>query len=102
MRLLVRCHPRAPVPALPWKTAVPARPRIKSASESRREWIEALFENHLPRGIERRESAIAALAGDGEVWRLLHQARHSMTETTATIEHLAARAIAQSEGLLAA
>ena len=102
MRLLVRCHPRAPVPALPWKTAVPARPRSKSGGESRREWVEALFDNHLPRGIERRESAIAALAGDGEVWRLLHQARHSMTETTATIERLAARAIAQFEGLRAA
>ena len=102
MRLLVRCHPRAPVPALPWKTAVPARPGSKSGGEARREWVEALFANHLPREIERRESAIAALAGDGEVWRLLHQARHSMTETTTTIERLAARAIAQFEGLRAA
>lgn len=98
MRLLVRCHPRAPVPALPWKTAVPARPR----SESRREWVEALFDHHLPRGIEQRESAIATLARDGEVWRLLHQARHSMSETTATIERLAARAVAQFEDLRAA
>ena len=102
MRLLVRCHPRAPVPALPWKTTVPARPQSKSGSESRREWIEALFDNHLPRGIEQRERAIATLARDGEVWRLLHQARHSMSETTATIERLAARAAAQFEDLHAA
>ncbi len=102
MRLLVRCHPRAPIPALPWKTAVPARSRSGSAGEPRREWIEALFDNHLPRGIERRESAIAVLASDGEVWRLLHQARHSMSETTATIERLAARAVAQFEDLRAA
>ena len=33
---------------------------------------------------------------------MLHQARHSMAETTATIERLAASAVAQFEGLRAA
>ena len=91
MRLLARSHRRAHAPALN-RTPAPL-------GEQRREWIEALFDSHLPRGSERRESAIAALAGDGEVWRMLHQARHSMAETTATIERLAASAVAQFEGL---
>lgn len=94
MRLLLRNHRRVHAPAA---TRTPA-----PLGEARRAWIEALFDNHLPRSGERRERAIAALVGDGEVWRLLHQARHSMNETTATIERLATRAIAQFEGLRAA
>ena len=94
MRLLLRSHRRVHAPPLA-RTPVPL-------GESRRTWIEALFDSHLPRGGERRESAIAALVGDREVWRLLHQARHSMAETTATIERLAARAVDQFEPLRAA
>lgn len=96
MRLLVRNDPRTPAAA-----RQPKAPQ-KPLGELRREWIEALFDSHLPRGLERRENAIAALASDGEVWRLLHQARHSMAETTATIERLAARAAGETGGLRAA
>ena len=74
------------------------RPR---PGEARRAWIEALFAHHLPRSPEARERAIAALAGDGSVWRVLHQARHSMAETSAAIERLA-RAALSSEPLRAA
>ncbi|MET0180660.1 MAG: hypothetical protein ABW194_09305, partial [Novosphingobium sp.] len=73
-----------------------AAPLPRPADEQRRAWIEALFGGHLPREPRRREAAIAALAADAEVWRLLHQARHSMAETTALIERLAARAQAQA------
>ena len=93
MRLLLRSHRRSHAPAAS-RAALPGA--------ARREWIEALFDSHLPRGSEPRENAIAALARDGEVWRLLHQARHSMDETTATIERLAAGALAEIEGLRAA
>jgi hypothetical protein len=79
-----------------------ARPVTRRPGDERRNWIEALFATHLPRDAARRERAIAQLADDGEVWRLLHQARHSMAETTRTIEALAARALSDIEPLLAA
>ena len=75
----------------------PSRP----AGEGRRAWIEALFADHLPRGGPVRERAIQTLAHDHSVWRLLHQARHSMAETSATIERLA-RAALTAEPLRAA
>jgi len=84
MRLVLR----KPAPAA---QAVPHAP---FAGAGRRAWIEALFGDHLPRDPARRERAIDALAGDGSVWHLLHQARHSMAETTATIERLARAALA--------
>ena len=95
MRLTVRSPFRSSAAA-----AAPDAPRRQS--EACRTWIEALFGAHLPREMQRRERAIATLAEDGEVWRSLHQVRHSMAETTATIERLAARAIAQLEPLRAA
>ena len=95
MRLLLRNQHRSP--SLPSRRPLPRR-----VGEERRTWIEALFGTHLPRDAATRERAIALLAGDGEVWRLLHQARHSMAETTRTIEALAARAISDLEPLRAA
>ena len=77
-------------------------PRPATISEQRRAWIEALFAGHLPHHPGRREASIAALAADGEVWRLLHQACHSMAETNALIERLAARAQADAAPLRAA
>jgi len=73
--------------------SAPNTPTPVSHGAERREWIEALFGEHLPRGAAARNRAIDALAGDGRVWRLLHQARHSMAETSATIERLARAAL---------
>jgi len=84
MRIVLRSQVRA--------AAVPAAAR--PVGEGRRAWIEALFADHLPRHPATREQAIATLAGDGSVWRVLHQARHSMAETSATIERLARAALA--------
>ena len=91
MRIVLRSHARS--------AAAPAASR--PAGEARRAWIEALFADHLPRHPAARERAIAALAGDGSVWRVLHQARHSMAETSAVIERLA-RAALSAEPLRAA
>ncbi|WP_230206966.1 hypothetical protein [Novosphingobium sp. Gsoil 351] len=63
------------------------------AGEERRAWIEALFGDHLPRTRPERERAIEVLVGDAGVWRMLHQVRHSMAETSATIERLARAAL---------
>lgn len=95
MRLLMRSHARASV-------APSARPAglIASGGE-RRAWIEALFGDHLPEATGERERAIERLASDGGVWRMLHQVRHSMAETSATIEHLA-RAALEDQPLRAA
>lgn len=79
-----------------------AAPVTPAVDEQRRAWIEALFGGHLPAEPRRREAAIAALAADPEVWRLLHQARHSMAETTALIARLAKRAQADRAPLRAA
>ncbi|HUQ12701.1 MAG TPA: hypothetical protein VM055_00305 [Novosphingobium sp.] len=95
MRLTVRSQFR--LSAVP-----PVLPAAHRSGDARRTWIEALFGAHLPRETARRERAIASLAEDGEVWRKLHQSRHSMAETTATIERLAARALAGLEPLRAA
>ena len=84
MRIVLRSQLRA--------AAVKAAPRPTGAA--RRDWIEALFADHLPRGGPQRERAIQALAHDQSVWRVLHQARHSMIETSATIERLARAALA--------
>ena len=87
MRLLMRSQARA--------ARVPSsRPSglIASGGE-RRAWIEALFGDHLPKALSERERAIEKLAGDGSVWRMLHQVRHSMAETSATIERLARAAL---------
>ena len=94
MRMILRSHRRQHVPASP--------PAPRTSADARRDWIVALFGAYLPRSGERRDSAIAALAEDGEVWRMLHQARHSMSETNATIERLAASANARFESLRAA
>ena len=96
MRLIVRSPVRSPsLPPVP-----AARPRAQR--DERRAWIEALFGPHLPRARHQRERAIDILAGDGMVWRLLHQVRHSMTETSATIERLARAAVAEASPLRAA
>lgn len=84
MRLILRSQVRA-------ATAPAASVRL--AGIERRAWIEAMFAEHLPRSGPRREEAIAALANNGSVWTLLHQARHSMAETSATIERLARSAL---------
>lgn len=84
MRLVMRSQVRAAT-----VSAAIARP----AGAERRAWIEALFAEHLPRGGSRRDEAIEALARNGEVWQLLHQARHSMAETSAAIERLARTAL---------
>ena len=87
MRLLMRSQARAATfPAIR-----AASPRL--AGDERRAWIEALFGDYLPRARPERERAIEVLAGDGRVWRLLHQVRHSMAETSATIERLARAAL---------
>lgn len=87
MRLLMRSQTRAAI--------VPAARAagLRNAGEERRAWIEALFGDHLPRSPSERNRAIEALVGDAGVWRMLHQARHSMTETSATIERLARGAL---------
>ena len=87
MRLLLRSQIRAAN-----LSAIRAAGHRQSGDE-RRAWIEALFGDHLPRTRPERDRAIEVLAGDGSVWRLLHQVRHSMTETSATIERLARSAL---------
>ena len=95
MRLLMRSQTRVAI-------APPARPSgLLASGGERRAWIEALFGDHLPKTLSERERAIAVLAGDGSVWRMLHQVRHSMAETSATIERLA-RAALEAEPLRAA
>ena len=84
MRIVLRSQVRSAV------APNPSRP----AGDGRRAWIEALFADHLPRGGPVRERAIPTLAHDHSVWRLLHQARHSMAETSAVIERLARAALA--------
>lgn len=95
MRLLMRSQARA--------ACSPAtRPAgLIATGGERRAWIEALFGDHLPKALSERERAIERLAGDGSVWRMLHQVRHSMAETSATIERLA-RAALEAEPLRAA
>ena len=100
MRLIVRSDLRVSA-ALPVPPVGPV-PGPCAAGEARRAWIEALFGEHLPRTRQRRDAAIDVLAADRSVWALLHQARHSMAETTATIERLARRALAEVEPLRAA
>ena len=87
MRLLMRSNTRATV--APAARAV----GLRTAGDERRAWIEALFGDHLPRNPGERDRAIEALVGDAGVWRMLHQARHSMAETCATIERLARGAL---------
>ena len=95
MRLLMRSQARAAY-------APPARPAgLIATGGERRAWIEALFGDYLPKALSERERAIEKLAGDGSVWRMLHQVRHSMAETSATIERLA-RAALEPEPLRAA
>ena len=95
MRLLMRSQTRVAI-------APPARPSgLLASGGERRAWIEALFGDHLPKALSERERAIAVLAGDGRVWRMLHQVRHSMAETSATIERLA-RAARDDQPLRAA
>ena len=96
MRVILRSQLRAAFAPLP------RQPGPRAAGDERRAWIEALFGEHLPRSPHERERAIAALAGDRGVWAMLHQARHSMAETTATIERLARSAMRQDEPLRAA
>ena len=95
MRLLMRSQTRVAI-------APPARPSgLLASGGERRAWIEALFGDHLPKALSERERAIAVLAGDGSVWRMLHQVRHSMAETSVTIERLA-RAAREDQPLRAA
>lgn len=89
MRLVLRSQVRAAAVSAP----APRQTATRQNGDARRAWIEALFGDHLPRGGARREAAIDALAGDGSVWRVLHQARHSMVETSAAIERLARAAL---------
>jgi hypothetical protein len=100
MRLIVRNELR--LSASVRTPAVGRVPGPRAAGDARRAWIEALFGEHLPRTRQRRDAAIDVLAADRSVWALLHQARHSMAETTATIERLARRALAEVEPLRAA
>ena len=88
MRLLMRSHSRAAI--APATRAV----GLRTAGDERRAWIEALFGDHLPRNPDERDRVIEVLMGDAGVWRMLHQARHSMAETSATIERLARGALA--------
>jgi hypothetical protein len=97
MRVILRSQLRAPSAPPPPPSAGP-----RAAGDARRAWIEALFGDHLPRGRHERERAIAVLAADRGLWAMLHQARHSMAETTATLERLARRAVADLEPLRAA
>ena len=87
MRLLMRSKAGAACSA----TTRPAG--LIATGGERRAWIEALFGDHLPTTRCERERAIEALAADGSVWRMLHQVRHSMTETSATIERIARAAV---------
>ncbi|QGN54252.1 hypothetical protein GKE62_06515 [Novosphingobium sp. Gsoil 351] len=87
MRLLMRSQARAAHAPTIRAAAKPI------AGEERRAWIEALFGDHLPRTRPERERAIEVLVGDAGVWRMLHQVRHSMAETSATIERLARAAL---------
>jgi hypothetical protein len=96
MRMILRSQLRAANAPLPRATAHCA------AGDERRAWIEALFDAHLPRARQQRERAIEVLAGDRGLWARLHQVRHSMAETTATLERLARRALAEAEPLRAA
>lgn len=96
MRVILRSQLRASFAPLP------RQPGPRAVGDERRAWIEALFSEHLPRARSERERAIDALAGDRGVWAMLHQARHSMVETTATIERLARSAIGHDEPLQAA
>lgn len=96
MRVILRSQLRAASAPLPRPAA------HRAAGDERRAWIEALFADHLPRARQQRERTIEVLAGDGKLWALLHQARHSMAETSATLERLARRALAEAEPLRAA
>ena len=91
MRLLMRSHAHAAyAPAI---RAAARRPAQNLGRDERRAWIEALFGDHLPRSRTERDRAIDVLVGDAGVWRMLHQVRHSMAETSATIERLARAAL---------
>ena len=91
MRLLMRSQAHAAdAPAI---RAAVRRPAQNLGRDERRAWIEALFGDHLPKALSERDRAIGVLADDGSVWRMLHQVRHSMTETSATIERLARAAL---------
>ena len=96
MRMILRSQLRAAPAPLP--RAAPHR----ASGDARRAWIEALFADHLPRARCQRELAIEVLASDRGLWARLHQVRHSMAETTATLERLARRALAEAEPLRAA
>ena len=87
MRLLMRSEAYAA-----YAPAIRAAKTPVSGDE-RRAWIEALFGDHLPRARTERDRAIEVLMGDAGVWRMLHQVRHSMAETSATIERLARAAL---------
>ena len=91
MRLLMRSQTRAAVVSAP--RAATNRTVRNLAGDERRAWIEALFGDHLPRTRAERDRAIEVLVSDGGVWRMLHQVRHSMAETSATIERLARAAL---------
>jgi hypothetical protein len=91
MRLLMRSQTR--VANVTAASAANRRLAPWTSGEERRAWIEALFADHLPRTRAERDRAIEVLAGDGGVWRLLHQVRHSMAETSAAIERLARAAL---------
>ena len=95
MRLLMRSQARAAYSP----TARPAG--LIATTGERRAWIEALFGDYLPKARSERDRAIEVLADDGSVWRMLHQVRHSMAETSATIERLA-RAALEDQPLRAA
>lgn len=104
MRLLMRSQARAAYAPAAYAPAVPAavrRPTQSLDGDERRAWIEALFGDHLPRARPERDRAIEVLVSDAGVWRMLHQVRHSMAETSATIERLA-RAALEVEPLRAA
>ena len=91
MRLLMRSQAHA-ADASAIRAAV-RRPAQNLGRDERRAWIEALFGDHLPRTRAERDRAIEVLVCDGGVWRMLHQVRHSMAETSATIERLARAAL---------
>lgn len=99
MRLLMRSQARAACSPASLPSGRPAG--LIATGGERRAWIEALFGDHLPKALSERERAIERLAGDGSVWRMLHQVRHSMAETSATIERLA-RAALEDQPLRAA
>lgn len=92
MRLLMRSQARAAnAPAI---RAAVRHPAQTLGGDERRAWIEALFGDHLPRTRAERDRAIEVLVNDAGVWRMLHQVRHSMAETSATIKRLAHAALA--------